>query len=309
MSGKAESGAAAPDGGTLLLGLAWGLGGVVVWSGSFVLTRLGVKTTLTAYDIIALRYGVGALLLLPVLMKHGLALDRLGWRGLLMLVAGGGAPYALISAIGMSYAPASQAGALIPGMMTVMVAMLGVVLWRDRPPAQAWWGVGAILVGSLMIGWWSSQPGQGPGHVAFVFAALLWAGYVLILRRARLPALHAASLSAILSAAAYLPVYLLFLPNNLSTAPFADVALQAGYQGVLTTVFGLLAFNRAVALLGAAAGASLSALIPLITMVLAALLLAEIPQPHDVVAALLIAAGVVLLTASRPKAPSRTLNA
>ncbi|HHV69898.1 MAG TPA: EamA/RhaT family transporter, partial [Ochrobactrum intermedium] len=49
-------------------GLAWGLSGVLVWSGSFVLTRFGFKTALTPFDIIALRFGVAGLVLLPVVL-------------------------------------------------------------------------------------------------------------------------------------------------------------------------------------------------------------------------------------------------
>jgi hypothetical protein len=42
--------------------LLWGLLGLCIWSGSFVLTRFGVKSSLTAYDIIALRFSTGGLL-------------------------------------------------------------------------------------------------------------------------------------------------------------------------------------------------------------------------------------------------------
>ncbi|MBV9203096.1 MAG: hypothetical protein JOY83_25835 [Alphaproteobacteria bacterium] len=45
-------------------------------------SRLTVTTSLDARDIAALRVGVAGLLLSPVLLRRGFALDRLGWLGL-----------------------------------------------------------------------------------------------------------------------------------------------------------------------------------------------------------------------------------
>jgi hypothetical protein len=54
-----------------LIGIGWGLTAVAVWSGSFVMTRLGVRTTLNAFDLTALRFAFGAILLSPVIWKQG----------------------------------------------------------------------------------------------------------------------------------------------------------------------------------------------------------------------------------------------
>ena len=40
--------------------------------------RLGVTTRLSAPDLTALRFAIGGPLLLPVVLRHGLAVDRLG---------------------------------------------------------------------------------------------------------------------------------------------------------------------------------------------------------------------------------------
>jgi drug/metabolite transporter (DMT)-like permease len=121
-----------------LRGLAWGLSGVLVWSGSFVLTRFGFKTALTPFDIIALRFGVAGLVLLPVVVLKGFGFRQLGLLGFVLLVSGAGAPYALMTAYGLQFAPASHAAALIPGIMTVLVAILGVVLLEERLAMSRW---------------------------------------------------------------------------------------------------------------------------------------------------------------------------
>src|SRR3954452_25250166 len=79
-------------------GALYGLAAVTIWSGWIVVARLGLKTSLTPWDIAALRFGVACLLLLPYVVSMGLALERLGWIGLAAIVIGGGAPVLLANA-------------------------------------------------------------------------------------------------------------------------------------------------------------------------------------------------------------------
>ena len=64
-------------------GALYGLAAVSIWSGWIVVARLGLKSSLTPWDIAALRFGVAGLLLLPYVVSKGLAsrsprLDRAG---------------------------------------------------------------------------------------------------------------------------------------------------------------------------------------------------------------------------------------
>lgn len=289
---------------TTLAGIAWGLLAVAIWSGSLVLMRVGIKTTLNAYDIAALRFGFAAVILLSTIWKEGFAIERLRWWGLSIFVLGQGAPYAVLVGLGLKFVPASQAAALLPGPMSAIAAVFGAVILHERLSARRWLGVGAILLGSLLIAGLAGGPVQHFGHVALLIAAVLWAFYIVVFRRTRLSALHATAIVAVGSAISYLPIYVAFLPSELGSAPLTDIVTQSLYQGGLTTVVGLLAFNRAVALLGASAGAALPALVPVLTLVMAAVLLNEIPEPSGVFAACFIAIGVFLVS-STPSSTGR----
>src|SRR5216683_635408 len=80
-----------------LRGALFGFAAASTWAGWTAMTRLAVTTSLDAWDIVALRFGVAGLLLSPIVVRRGLALDRLGWLGLAGIIAGNGAPYALVA--------------------------------------------------------------------------------------------------------------------------------------------------------------------------------------------------------------------
>jgi drug/metabolite transporter (DMT)-like permease len=275
--------------------LLWGLLAVGIWAGSFVLLRLGVRTTLNPYDVTALRFATAGLVLLPVVWRKGWALPRLGWTGIALAVTGAGAPYALLVAEGLRFAPAGHAAALIPGLTAAFTAVLGIWILNEALAPLAWAGTVLILAGTVAIG----GIGAPTGHGLFFLAALLWSGYVIVMRRAAMDSLHAVAIVAVGSALVFLPVYAIVLPKAIGSAPPGDIALQGLYQGLLTTVAGLFAFNRAVGRLGAARGAALPALIPVTTLALAAQFLGERPAAGDVGAAVLIGAGVAMVTISR----------
>ena len=57
--------------------------------------------------------------------------------------------------------------------------------------------------------------------------------------------MHAAAIAALVSFLIYLPVYLAFIENGLLQVPWADLAFQAFYQGVLTAAVSLARARRA----------------------------------------------------------------
>ena len=171
-------------------GALYGLAAVCIWAGFIVVSRLGVRSSLTPWDVAAIRFAVAGLLLLPYAMRKGLALDRLGWVGVGAIVTGCGAPMVLLVNAGLLFAPAAHAGALFPGVMPLMVAILAAAILKEAFTLQK--SVGLVLIAAGALG-----TAQNIGHAAFLAAALAWAGYTVAMRRARLDGLHAAATAAV----------------------------------------------------------------------------------------------------------------
>src|SRR3954451_15568615 len=168
--------ASSRDAAQYLRGAACGLGAVCIWSGWIVVARLGLRSSMTPWDIAAIRFAVAGALLLPLVITRGLAIDRLGWTGLVAIVLGGAAPVFLANS-GLLFAPAAHAGALFPGVMPLMVALLAATVLGEEFTSAKKLGFAFILAGVIAVvcgagstlGSW-----QNVGHGLFLGAALAW---------------------------------------------------------------------------------------------------------------------------------------
>lgn len=280
-------------------GAIYGLSAVCIWAAFIVVSRLGVRTSLTPWDVAAIRFAVAGAILSPYLMRKGLALDRLGWVGVAAVAVGCGAPMVLLVNAGLLFAPAAHGGALFPGVMPLMVAILAAPVLGEAFTPRKYMGLILIVVGAIGIVWASGGTlgtRQNIGHLLFLCAGLAWACYTVAMRRARLEGLHAAAIAATASLALYVPIYAIVARGSLIDAPILGVALQAIVQGILTAIVALVLYGRIVALLGATAGAAFVALTPATTALLGIPVLGEWPSTIDWVAIALISVGVYLVS-------------
>jgi drug/metabolite transporter (DMT)-like permease len=285
-------------------GALLGLGAATIWASWSTFTRLAVTTRLDAWDIATLRFGLAGLVLTPVVLRRGLALDRLGWTGLAAIIVGGGAPYGLLAAGGLRFAPAGGQSALNPGFVPVFVALIAAVVIGEKFSAVRKLGLSLIIAGALLIvGWHAASSGgaRSFGHALGLFAAFLWACFTILMRQAKLDPLHAAALVATGSLVIYLPPYIALCGTHLIHAPLADVAVQALFQGVLVTIVSLLLYGRALAILGTSAGAAFGALVPVLSALIAIPLLGEWPSETDWLGIAAIAGGVYLTSAGEAR--------
>jgi drug/metabolite transporter (DMT)-like permease len=235
--------------------------------------------------------------LLPVVWKRGLALDRLGWKGLVAIALGGGAPFALLVGAGLVYAPVSHASAITQGMVPLAVGLVAAVVLKERLGPAHLLGFALIVAGALVIAGVTLAAlasRESIGHAFFVAAAFIWAGYTVALRKAHLEGLHAPAIAAVASLVLYVPVYLFFRGDRLLAAPVHDLVLQGVCQGVLVAVVSMLLYSRGVILLGATSAGAFVAFGPVAASLLAIVVLGETPRLTDWVGIAIITLGVLL---------------
>jgi len=269
----------------------------MIWAGSLVLLRSGVETGLTAHDLAALRFATAALFLLPVLARRGWGIRNIGFFGLAILVCGFGAPYIVILSIGLQSAPASAAGIANPGSMAIFTALIVCSGGLEQLSRQRILGILIVASGIALT---SLLPGPPKlGHLLFVATGFLWAVYTATVKRLGVDALHATALVAVWSALLYLPIYMMALPKAIFVVPLQESLIQAIFQGLGVSVFAVFAFTRSVELLGTVTGATLPALIPLVTVGLSLLTLDQTLNWYELGPATMVGLGVALILRPR----------
>jgi drug/metabolite transporter (DMT)-like permease len=286
---------AADNEGSTLAGAAYGATASLIWAGFPAITKLSMAShTLDAWDVTALRFGVGGLILLPLFLRRGLG--TLGWLRGLLLACGAGAPYVLLTAGGLAFAPAGHMGVMTPSTMLLCSALGSWLILGDRLTAGRFVGVATIFLGLVMLGW-DGLTNHGDrtwiGDAMFVVGGLFWASYTIASRAWRVEPLHATAIVAALSLLIYTPPYLLATGSHLAAAPWREILIQGVFQGVLSAVVALLFYTRSVALLGAARGAVFGALVPSFSLLIAIPLLHETPTAPQIVGVALVTLGML----------------
>jgi drug/metabolite transporter (DMT)-like permease len=285
----------------IVLGVFWALVTVAIWAAWPAYTRLSVIHSLTPEDLVALRYAIGGLILLPFLVKQAGRIPALGWREGVVLAICQGAPLALLVTFGVRFAPASHMGALSPGLLPLFAAVLGFLFFNERLSALRIVGLWLILAGALVMAGVSLSTfssGVWKGDLMFICAGFMGSIYAVRMRRCGLSAMQGAALISVYSMLFYVPLYcwLWLGSGRLTEAPTSEVLFQGFYQGVLMGAVALFSLSRAIVVLGAARAAAFLSLVPVLAAALGAAILNEIPSAAETGAVVVISLGVLLAT-------------
>ena len=106
-------------------------------------------------------------------------------------------------------------------------------------------------------------------------AGTLWALYATLVCKWKVAPLDATVGLALISAALYLPVYVLFLPKAISIAPWHAIILQGLYQGLMAMVVAMIFYMRAMKAIGPTKLGLCMAMVPVVAGIAAVPLLGE----------------------------------
>ena len=297
-----------------LRGLCWAALSVVIFAGWFVVTRFSVTRELRLWDITALRFGIGAVILLPVLLRGPRRISSRQWLEGLLYACLWGLPFVLAVALGLQLTSAGRAAAITPTLMPVFAGVFAWIFLGEKQSTARWAGYLAIVIGLVcMVAGGASAHGVPDmrGITALITAAVMWAVYTLLFRRSALTPVQVAALICFWSAVLFLPIYILGGLSRLALASPGELDLQAVYQGVLMSGVAIVSFNRSVTLLGPSAATAIIALIPAVAALAAIPVLGELPSWEEGIALVAVVGGVLLAARPncKPAIPSPTTAA
>ncbi|WP_454848791.1 DMT family transporter [Rhizobium binxianense] len=279
------------------LGYAAGAVTVLIWSTWFLATRHSAATPLGSIDIGLIRFGIPALALSPVWLRMGLLPKGLPLHLLAIMIAGCGAVFFLVTTLAIHSTPAASSGILLGGSMPLATALIGILLFRERPDITRIAGLAAIVAGVLILLARSLADAALPwtSFALLPAGAVLWASYTHAFRRSGLTALQASALIAVWSFLIMGALALVF-GVSLPQAPLPEIGLQVLSQGVLSGLVAMVAYGTAVRTLGGTQAAAFTALTPVFATLGGGLLLGEEIGIAEISAAIITGIGVALST-------------
>ncbi|MDX1692508.1 MAG: DMT family transporter [Ketobacteraceae bacterium] len=284
---------------SVMRGYGYGLLAVAIWTGFILASRKGGMSALHYTDMMAIRYSVASLVLLPC-WWFGQRFNLLAPRFVIIGMVGGLA-YAICAFQGFASVPGSHAAVLLAGTMPLMIMILGALINRERQSAVRWAGVAVISLGILALGGdtFLASGQLAAGHGWFLLAAFFWSLFSVGVKRWRITPWQAVVSLAFNTSTLYLPVYILLDLGNLGAAYAEDILLQAVYQGILATIIQMFCYVNAVRLIGPSSMGSLMALVPLSAGLLSVWLFSEPVTVALVTALCLVSAGCWLANYSQ----------
>ena len=210
----------------------------------------------------------------------------------------GHAIYQLALSAAQTRITAGMAGVLI-GLVPVISALLALPILGERLSQRAWMGMALAFAGVVLISLDKGGIGFEPMALLALVAAAASAGY-FILQKPWLTRYAPLDLAAygIWSATTAMLVFAPAVPNALAGASPATL-LTVIYLGVVPTALGYTMWGLALARAPASEVSSLLYVGPVVTFLLAWVILAEVPTPAVLLGAVCALGGVALVNSGR----------
>ncbi|MEO9781825.1 MAG: DMT family transporter [Sedimentitalea sp.] len=296
---------------TRALGLAAALATVMIWAAFMLVTRFAVQGSFTVEELLVLRLLPGALVMAPVMWRLGVMPTGQSWPRAAMLMVGASAVFPYVVSKGLAYAPASDGGALAPGMLPFWTALAAYVLTGEVTGPRRRLGLAMILAGAMIVSLWQIVAGTDgeawKGHLMFLSGSGCWAIYSVIFRQSGFSPLHGLVIGLFWGTLLGVPLLLATGSVSFAGATLQDVTVMIVLQSFIIGILAMFLFGYAVQILGAAETAAFGALTPILALLGGVYFLGETVTPLKVVGIALVAVGVFLASGVLSKA--RTLPA
>lgn len=276
------------------------LGATAGWGVGATMARLAVQEV-GPLTVASARFGLGALLLLAILVWRGeaRALPSLrDWRPLLVLGLLGVTLFGALHTMGLQWTGAAEA-MLIQGMSPLLTLLLaGLLVGEPVRRGQvlggltAFVGLTVLLLGGTAA--WGGGDQRLLGHLVLIAGCLCWAAYNVAVRMTagRLRLAESSAHALLVGTALLLPIALFEPPR----APLSGISLSAwlaiGYLAFVSTCLAYLWWNDGIRKIGAGRAAMFSFVGPVAAMLSAIPLLGEWPGPAQLLGGTLILAGL-----------------
>ena len=280
---------------SIAVGIACGAGAALFWAAGFTAAKHGIDIGMSPADLAFHRFFWSGVVLLPLVMRDGIAdLNGIGWGRGIALTIFGGPGLAIISYSGFLLVPLGHGGVIQPSCAAVGGLLLAALVLKEKLPMSRMVGA-AVIVGGLLVIGGEALATIGVhglvGDLMFMVAGFFFGTFGMLLRLWRMAPTRA---TAIVSAVSLgiIPIYwALHGIEQMLALGWRENLLQAVMQGILAGPGAIYLFARAVVLLGAGRAAVFPSLVPGFTLLIGFLALGIVPSLFQLLGFAIVLAG------------------
>ena len=278
-------------------GVLAALATVTIWAAFLIGTRFAVSGNLTVDEVLILRLIPAFLIMLPLMFKLGVIIKGQSIFSLLMIALGATAVFPYLISTGVYYAPASDAGALAPGMLPFWTALFAFIITGEKPRKIRFFGLIIILAGAFLVGSYSilssSDQSTWKGHLLFLAGSGMWSIYSVYFRQSGIDPLTGLVFGLFWGTAVVIPLLVVFGDVSFEKASTFDIFSMIILQGLLIAILAMLLYNFSIRQLGPAQTAAFGALTPILALIGSFIFLGETITLLKSVGIFIVAVGVV----------------
>ena len=276
---------------------------MVFWGSAFATSKMLVLEVPPEVGAV-LRFGIGSLLMMAILFRRSAKPipPRSDWRRLGFVALVGVTGFNTLFFRGLSLAPASDAGIIIPTMSPVFTAMAGMLFLGEGVRLGRIAGLAVSLAGAVLFFWdvllhTAGQGGRVWGDAALIGAAICWAAASILSRplSVRIGAMPTAAWTIFLGSL----VLLLVSSPMLAAVPWGGLTgrfwIVLAYVVVFPTVIAYILWMEGIRVIGSGPTTSFMFLAPVFALLIAAALLGERPTALQGAGGALMLLGVGLV--------------
>lgn len=259
----------------IFVGLFAAVAVVFVWSGWIVVSRQGVTHELSIWDLSLLRFATASLAVTPFLLAWKVRFASLFQPKVAIPALASGQVYVTLSFAGLQSSPAANAGIVVNGLLPVATLLILIAKRRFELTRSDAIACMMVLFATLMLR--RGEAIELREIVFFAGAALSLSFYMVQVKDAALDARTLFLAIPIVNATFAVPLWLV-LDGGL-TASATNIAIQAGYQGILVSIIAIGMLTFAVRKMGSIAVSLVLSAVPSATALLAYVFLKEPLNP------------------------------
>jgi drug/metabolite transporter (DMT)-like permease len=274
---------------------------VTIWAGTFVATKI-VLEELTPGISALYRYLIASAIILIIDFRNTERIQKRDYPIILLLSTTGVTLYYLLQHYGIRYTAATDAAILI-SLSPVFIGIISWALLGEKLKATSMYGLTVSFIGCLLIiteGGWSLSSSSEKlwGNILILLTAIVWALYSVYgkkLLKVYSPRIII-KYTTVIGTVLLIPVS--FADTNISTnyIPSGLCVLNLLYLGGAASVYGYIAWYRGLGRLPAVTVGSYLYFRPLLTGLIAAVILKEQINYSTIFGGVMVIVGTYLTT-------------